>query len=258
MAKATVKTTPRDKTKKAASAKKASKTKTPVKKTAGKKASAKKAKTSTKKKSATKKTKTSKKKSAVAPKKLSGKKLRKAASKKVDPKLFAALSTGERIDAERILLSDPQLQSMARVGRYRIVCAEPWVAKPPHTAQGKRLARVVCYNYADDCAVTATIDLEETEVLGLQKTKSQPMLALAEEYRAIETAFSDERVAEELALGDSALATMHYWSARDSDLSSQRRSAAVLIGPEGGSPRFIAVVDLVADEVTNITKSEQW
>src|SRR5690349_854518 len=60
-----------------------------------------------------------------------------------DPTLFDPLTPGETADALRTLIEDRRLSSMAKVGRYRVICTEPLVVKPPHWLAGHRLARVV-------------------------------------------------------------------------------------------------------------------
>ena len=76
-----------------------------------------------------------------------------------DPSLFDPLTPGEIADALRTLTEDRRLSSMAKVGRYRVICTEPLVVKPPHWMAGHRLARVVIYDYAADRTVDACIDL---------------------------------------------------------------------------------------------------
>src|SRR6266581_682462 len=70
-----------------------------------------------------------------------------------DPLLFDPLTPGEIADALRTLTEDRRLSSMAKVGRYRVICTEPLVVKPPHWMTGHRLARVVVYDYAADRTV---------------------------------------------------------------------------------------------------------
>ncbi len=64
-----------------------------------------------------------------------------------DPALFDPLTPGEAADALRTLTEDKRVSSMAKVGRYRVICTEPLVVKPPHRMAGHRLARVVAYDY---------------------------------------------------------------------------------------------------------------
>src|SRR5688572_18945364 len=56
-----------------------------------------------------------------------------------DPALFDPLTPGEVADALRTLTEDRRLSSMAKVGRYRVICTEPLVVKPPHWMSGHRL-----------------------------------------------------------------------------------------------------------------------
>lgn len=70
-----------------------------------------------------------------------------------DPVLFDPLTPGEAAEALRTLTEDRRLSAMAKVGRYRVVCCEPLVVKPPHDLAGQRLARVVAYDDAADRTV---------------------------------------------------------------------------------------------------------
>lgn len=174
------------------------------------------------------------------------------------PELFEPLTEGEQADARRILLEDNRLANMAKIGRYRVIAAEPLVVKPPHPLTGHRIARLVVYDYATDRAIEASVDLDHSEVAHLQVSRSQPMLAREEEAAAVAIALADERVKGELGLGDHPQAAMHYWSWRESDLAHTRRSAAVLFGQDDARPSLIAVVDLLDNEVTELVPGEQW
>src|SRR5262252_7634495 len=70
-----------------------------------------------------------------------------------EPALFDPLTAGEAADALRTLTEDKRAAAMAKVGRYRVICSEPLVVKPPNLMAGHRLARVVAYDYATDRAV---------------------------------------------------------------------------------------------------------
>src|SRR5688572_2259364 len=105
-----------------------------------------------------------------------------------DPTLFDPLTPGETADALRTLTEDRRLATMAKVGRYRVICTEPLVVKPPHWMAGHRLARVVAYDYAADRCVDACIDLDAGVVAHLELTKSQPMLSRGEEALAVSIA----------------------------------------------------------------------
>jgi hypothetical protein len=175
-----------------------------------------------------------------------------------DIHLFSPLSEGERADALRTLIEDKRLANMAKVGRYRVIAVEPLVVKPPHTLTGHRLARIAIYDYSADRAVDASVDLDAGGVAHLQITKAQPMLAREEEAAAVAIALADERIKNELSLGDEPQVAMHYWSRRDTDLAYRRRSAAVLFGQSGSRPSFIAVVDLLDNQVTELVPSDQW
>jgi hypothetical protein len=183
---------------------------------------------------------------------------RPAASLAVDPSLFDPLTEGERADALRVLTEDRRLSTMAKVARYRVVAVEPVVLKPPHELFGRRVARVVAYDYAAARSVDALIDLDAGAAAALDVTEAQPMLGREEEALAVSIALADERVKRELGLSDEPLAALHYWSRRDVDLSSSRRSAAVVFGQPGARPTLVAVVDLVDSQVTEVVPAEQW
>ena len=175
-----------------------------------------------------------------------------------EPALFDPLTPGEVADALRTLIEDRRLSTMAKVGRYRVICTEPLVVKPPHWMAGHRLARVVAYDYSADRAVDACVDLDAGVVAHLELTKAQPMLSREEEAIAVSIANDDERVREKLALGDSAHAVMHYWGRNANELAFSRRSAAVLYGRESGQSSVVAVVDLIDQVVTSVVPAELW
>jgi hypothetical protein len=175
---------------------------------------------------------------------------------KSDPTLFDPLTPGEVADALRTLTEDRRLGSMAKVGRYRVICTEPLVVKPPHWMAGHRLARVVAYDYSADRAVDACIDLDAGVVAHLELTKGQPMLSRDEEALAVSIAMVDDRVRGKLQLGDVPQATMHYWGRSPTDLAYARRSAAVVFGRADGHPSLVAVVDLLDNQVTQVVPAE--
>lgn len=175
-----------------------------------------------------------------------------------DPQLFDPLTPGETADALRTLIEDRRLSSMAKVGRYRVICTEPLVVKPPHWMAGHRLARVVAYDYAADRAVDATVDLDAGTVAHLEITRAQPMLSREEEALAVSIALVDQRVREKLQMGDAPQTTMHYWGRTPNDLAFARRSAAVVFGRDGGHASLIAVVDLIDQQVTQVVPAELW
>ena len=175
-----------------------------------------------------------------------------------DPALFDPLTPGEVADALRTLIEDRRLSSMAKVGRYRVICTEPLVVKPPHWMAGHRLARVVAYDYSQDRAVDACVDLDAGVVAHLELTRGQPMLSREEEALAISIAATDERVRDKLAMGDGPQCAMHYWGRSANDLAFARRSAAVIYGRDGGHSSLIAVVDLIDQTVTQVVPAEQW
>jgi hypothetical protein len=177
---------------------------------------------------------------------------------KADPSLFDPLTPGEIADALRTLTEDRRLASMAKVGRYRVICTEPLVVKPPHWMAGHRLARVVAYDYASSRAVDACIDLDAGVVAHLALDQSQPMLSRDEEALAVSIAVMDESVRSRLAMGDLPLATLHYWGRSPADISYNRRSAAVTFGRSDGHASLIAVVDLVDQQVTQVVAAELW
>jgi len=175
-----------------------------------------------------------------------------------DPTLFDPLTPGEIADALRTMIEDKRLAPMAKVGRYRVICTEPLVVKPPHWMGGHRCARVVAYDYAADRSVDATIDLDAGTVAHLDITRAQPMLSREEEALATSIALTDQRVRDKLQMGDTAQAVMHYWGRTPNDLAFARRSAAVVFGRDGGHASLIAVVDLIDQQVTQVVPAENW
>jgi Cu2+-containing amine oxidase len=175
-----------------------------------------------------------------------------------DATLFDPLTPGEVADALRTLTEDRRLSSMAKVGRYRVICTEPLVVKPPHWMAGHRLARVVVYDYAADRAVEACVDLDAGVVAHLELTRGQPMLSRDEEALAVSIAMVDERVRAKLTLGDVPQSTLHYWGRSPADLAFARRSAAVVFGHADGHASIVAVVDLLENTVTQVVPAELW
>jgi hypothetical protein len=175
-----------------------------------------------------------------------------------DPALFDPLTPGEIADALRTMCEDKRLAQMVKVGRYRVLCTEPFVVKPPHWMAGHRLARVVAYDYAQDRAVDTCIDLDAGVVAHLELSKSQPMLSRDEEALAVSIAMVDQRVRERLTLGDAPQSTLHYWGRAASDVAFARRSAAVVFGRTDGHASLVAVVDLLDQVVTQVVPAEQW
>jgi len=175
-----------------------------------------------------------------------------------DVELFEPFTEGERAELLRIMAEDRRLAAMAKIGRYRVIAVEPVVVKPPHPQLGHRLGSVVAYDYASNRAVQACIDLDESRVVHLQLTKSQPMLAREEEAAAVAIAMADERVKSRLSFGDEPQVAMHYWSKRETDLAYSRRSAAVVFGHNGARPSVVAIVDLVDNAVIELVAADQW
>jgi hypothetical protein len=175
-----------------------------------------------------------------------------------DPSLFDPLTAGEIADALRTLTEDRRVGSMAKVGRYRVICTEPLVVKPPHWMTGHRLVRVVAYDYSSDRTVDACVDLDAGVVAHLELTKSQPMLSRDEEALAVSIAMVDERVRGKLAIGDVPQITMHYWGRTQNDLAFARRSAAVVFGHSDGHASLVVVVDLLDGQVTQVVPAELW
>lgn len=175
-----------------------------------------------------------------------------------DASLFSPLTAGEVADALRTLAEDRRLTAMYKVGRYRVICTEPLVVKPPHWMATHRLARVVVYDYAADRCVDACVDLDAGVVAHLDINKSQPMLSRDEEAVAVSVATSDNRVREGLAIGDEPSAALHYWGKNPSDLAHARRSAAVVFSRPGGHPTLVAIVDLLDNSVTEVVPASQW
>jgi hypothetical protein len=177
---------------------------------------------------------------------------------KADPTLFDPLTPGEIADALRTLTEDRRLAAMAKVGRYRVICTEPLVLKPPHLLSGHRLARIVAYDYSQDRAVDACVDLDAGVVAQLSIDRGQPLLSREEEAIAISLAMIDERVRSKLTMGDAAQAAMHYWGRSAADLAFTRRSAAVVFGRPDGHASLVVVVDLLDQAVTQVVPAEQW
>jgi Cu2+-containing amine oxidase len=177
---------------------------------------------------------------------------------KADATLFDPLTPGEVADALRTLTEDRRLSSMAKVGRYRVICTEPLVVKPPHWMAGHRLVRVVIYDYAADRAVEACVDLDAGVVAHLELTKGQPMLSRDEEALAVSIAMVDDRVRAKLAIGDTPQSTLHYWGRTPEEFAYARRSAAVVFGRPDGHASVIAVVDLIENLVTQVVAAELW
>jgi Cu2+-containing amine oxidase len=175
-----------------------------------------------------------------------------------DPTLFGALTAGERADALRVLIEDKRVAQMAKVGRYRVTLIEPIPVKPPEPLAGRRLARVVAYDYSADRCVDACVDLDRSQVTQLRISRAQPMLSREEEAAAISIALDDERVKAQLSLGDAPLVAMHYWSNEDTDLAYSRRSAAVLFGSPASRASLVAVVDLIDNQVTDVVPAARW
>ena len=196
---------------------------------------------------------------AAAPKKSNGKSAGRQKSPDIaaaDPALFDPLTPGEVADALRTLTEDRRLGSMAKVGRYRVICTEPLVVKPPHWMAGHRLARVVAYDYASDRCVDACIDLDAGVVSHLELTKAQPMLSRDEEALAVSIAMADDRVRSKLTLGESPQSTLHYWGRSPKDLAYARRSAGVVFGRADGHASLVVIVDLLDNQVTQVVPAE--
>lgn len=183
---------------------------------------------------------------------------RRAPAAPADPALFAPLTAGEIADALRTLSEDRRLANMYKVARYRVICTEPLVVKPPHWMASHRLARVVVYDYSADRCVDACVDLDAGVVAHLDINKSQPMLSRDEESVAVSVATADERVRERLGIGDEPAGVMHYWGRDSADLAYSRRSAAVLFRRPGGQSTLVAVVDLLDNSVTQVVAASQW
>ncbi len=207
-------------------------------------------------KAAKPKAKTNGKANGKGPGKSAGKKGKDVTE--ADPTLFDPLTPGEIADALRTLTEDRRLGSMAKVGRYRVICTEPLVTKPPHPMAGHRLARVVAYDYAADRAVDACVDLDAGVVTHLELSRSQPMLSRDEEALAASIAMVDDRVRSKLSIGDVPQMTMHYWGRNAKDIAYSRRSAAVVFGRDAGHATLVAVVDLIDNTVTQIVPAELW
>jgi hypothetical protein len=182
---------------------------------------------------------------------------RRAKLERADPSLFLPLTEGERADALRTLLEDERLRQLAKVGRYRVITVEPLVVKPPDALAGRRLARVVIYDYAGDACVDGCVDLDRGLVCHVGRSSAQPMLSREEEIEAIAIASRDDRVTD-ATRGTAPVGVMHYWSLRVMDLAHRRRSAAVIYGNGAGGPVAVAVVDLIDGRVAEVVPAERW
>lgn len=177
---------------------------------------------------------------------------------RADASLFDPLTPGEIADALRTLTEDRRLVGMAKVGRYRVICTEPLVVKPPHWMAGHRLVRAVVFDYAADRTVDACVDLDAGVVAHLDINKGQPMLSRDEEALAVSIAMVDDRVREKLVMGDVPQSTLHYWGRQQTDLAHTRRSAAVVFGRPEGHASLVVVVDLLENIVTQVVPAEHW
>lgn len=175
-----------------------------------------------------------------------------------DVALFAPLTEGERADALRVLLEDERLREMGKVGRYRVISAEPLVMKPPEPFAGRRLARVIIFDYAAATCVDASVDLDNGVVVLVSRHPSQPFLAAEEEALARRVAANDPRVPEVAGPGAAPQAVMHYWSRKVAELAYHRRTAAVLFGRDGARPTAVVLVDLLNATVTDVVPAAQW
>jgi hypothetical protein len=174
------------------------------------------------------------------------------------PELFLPLSAGESADALRTLTEDSRVATMAKVGRYRVICTEPLVVKHQNRLAGHRLARVVVYDYAADRCIDACVDLDAGVVAHLDINRSQPMLSREEEALAISIATADDEVRSTLTLGEQPQLATHYWGKDASEIAYSHRSAAVLFGRAGEHPAMVVVVDLLDNQVTNIVPANRW
>ena len=146
---------------------------------------------------------------------------------------------------------------MAKVGRYRVIAVEPLALKST-PSEARRIARIVIYDYSADRCVEANVDLDASKVRDLSVNQSQPMLAIEEEEAAMEIAVNDVRVRDQLVLGEVPIAAMHYWSQKPTELSHNRRTAAVLLGEPGTRPTLVALVDLLDAQVTEVVPGHNW
>jgi hypothetical protein len=174
-----------------------------------------------------------------------------------DPTLCEPVTEGERAAAMRLLLEDERLREMAKVGRYKVITVEPLATKPPDPLAGRRLARVVIYDYAGNRCVDGCVDLERGAVCNVGFSPAQPMLSRDEETSAVQIAADAERVSEIVSGGNVALGVFQYWSRNAADLASHRRSAAVVFG-RAGVASHVVVVDLVDEVVIDVVAAEQW
>ena len=122
------------------------------------------------------------------------------------------------------------------------------LATPP-APEGSDYLRAYVPNGLDDGDLRARV---RTDLDALAATTG------AEELAAMDIAIADPRVAQRLKLGETPQAAMHYWSQKNTDLSHNRRSAAVLFGQPGARASLVVVVDLLDGIVGEIVPAEQW
>ena len=168
---------------------------------------------------------------------------------------FLPLTQGEKASATRLLLEDPRLASMAKVGRYQVISAEPWIKKSKQK-KGSRSAKILVFNYASNKTLHAFIDLQEGKIVKLVQDGSQPMLSPEEECRATKIALLDQRVSTEISGNQKPLAVLQYWSSKESDLSYNQRSAALVFGDKG--PTLVAIVNLNSASVIDVVPNHKW
>ena len=169
--------------------------------------------------------------------------------------LFQPLTPGEKAMATRVLLEDPRVASMAKVGRYQVISAEPWVPKLKKS-KPKRAAKLVVYDYALNKTIQAFIDIENIKIDKLIQNSSQPMLSKEEECKAIKIASSDSQIASALAKDESLQAVLHYWSSKESEQSYNQRSAALVFGDK--EPTLVAIVNLNNASVIDVVPAHKW
>ena len=81
-------------------------------------------------------------------------------------------------------------------------------------------------------------------------------LSPEEECRATKIALLDQRVSSEIGDNSTPMAVMHYWSAKESDLSFNQRSAALVFGDK--EPTLVAVVNLNSASVIDVVPNHKW
>jgi hypothetical protein len=151
-------------------------------------------------------------------------------------------------------MDDDMMQSIARIGRIRVLAHETVIASPPDPLAGHRISHIDLVDYTHDRTVKARIDLDLGGVASLSCAPAAATLAPEEEAEALALALADRRVANGICLGDGPQTITHVATRA----ATPHRSAAVMFGAPRMQPTFIAVVDLACRQVTEIVPADRW